>query len=311
MQIDIYDVGHGHCSVITTPNGQRIMIDCGTRTGERLWWPSIHHLGEEVAMLALLNLDEDHICDFGSVLERCRVRSVLTNPTIGAQELRLLKKQGMGPGAEAVMKWLNTPRVSVQPASAADLGGVAWTAFWNSHGGACETSNDLSLAFFAQFGSFKIMFAGDLEAKGWCGMMANDDFRRWAAGVNMFVASHHGRESGCCDELFKIMKPEIIVISDDYMQHDTQETNGWYRARCHGAGLIADPMQRRHVMTTRNDGTMRINAKADGSWTLRPKVAVTDWPLQRKASTLLTQAAGRNALTDPLGLGGLNFLTPR
>ncbi len=91
MQVEIFDVGHGHCSVITAPTGHKMMVDCGTRSGDRLWWPSTHHNGKEIEILALMNLDEDHIRDFGDVLKECKVRSVLTNPTIGAAELRGLK----------------------------------------------------------------------------------------------------------------------------------------------------------------------------------------------------------------------------
>jgi beta-lactamase superfamily II metal-dependent hydrolase len=312
MKIEIHDVGHGHCTVITAPNGTRIMVDCGTRIrDDRAWWPSLHHFRDEIAMLALMNLDEDHIRDFGSVLKECPVRSVLTNPTIGPREFQTLKKQGMGPGAQAVLQWMSTPKAVVPPESV-DWGGVLWNAFWNLYGGTCETTNDLSLALFIRYGAFTILFAGDLEAKGWKGMLANPDFVSLLAGVNIFVASHHGRENGCCDELFKLMKPELIIVSDDVMQHETQETNAWYRQRCLGAGLILDPAQRRYVMTTRDDGAMQIDVDAAGHWKLTPNILVADWPLtQSKASTALTAPFGFNALNDPLGFGGLGLINRR
>ena len=31
MRVDIFDVGHGACSVITCPDGKRLMIDCGSK----------------------------------------------------------------------------------------------------------------------------------------------------------------------------------------------------------------------------------------------------------------------------------------
>ena len=44
MRIEIFDVGHGQCAVMTSPNSQRMMIDCGTRWGEqRFWAPSLHY----------------------------------------------------------------------------------------------------------------------------------------------------------------------------------------------------------------------------------------------------------------------------
>lgn len=39
-------------------------------------------------------------------------------------------------------------------------------------------------------------------------MLKNADFRQRLAEVNVFVASHHGRENGYCEEVFQYCKPE-------------------------------------------------------------------------------------------------------
>ena len=31
MRIEIFNVGHGQCAVLTAPNGRRMMLDCGDR----------------------------------------------------------------------------------------------------------------------------------------------------------------------------------------------------------------------------------------------------------------------------------------
>ena len=49
MQIEIFDVGHGHCTVITAPNGRRMMLDCGQRWGDRAFWtPSLHYFNQTI-----------------------------------------------------------------------------------------------------------------------------------------------------------------------------------------------------------------------------------------------------------------------
>jgi beta-lactamase superfamily II metal-dependent hydrolase len=74
MQIEIFDVGHGHCTVITAPNGRRMMLDCGQRWDDRTFWtPSLHYFNQTIDLLALLNLDEDHVRDFDSVMRNCTV----------------------------------------------------------------------------------------------------------------------------------------------------------------------------------------------------------------------------------------------
>lgn len=290
MQIEIFDVGHGHCSVITAPTGQKIMVDCGTRSGDRLWWPSTHHNGQDIEMLALMNLDEDHIRDFGDVLKECTVRTVLTNPTIGPAELRALKPEPRGPGAKAVLDWMAAPKgnaAQLQGNAVHDPLTVKWQAFWNGHGGPCKSTNDLSLALFVRYGAFTIFFAGDLEANGWCGMMADPGFRAWAASTSVFVASHHGRENGCHDELFNVMTPQIIVISDDNKEHDTQDTHAYYHWRCHGIPVRGTNRQR-HVYTTRSDGSLHIGVNTDSNWTITPGVPVKTYQRQQETNALLS-----------------------
>src|SRR5262245_13508133 len=278
MRVEIFDVGHGHCAVITAPNGRRMMLDCGGRWGDdRFWTPSLHYFGQTIDLLGLLNLDEDHLSDFRGMMEDCKVSWLLNNPTIGAREFAALKSDGMGSGAKAFARWLNAPKGiagAVQP----DFGPVAIKWYYLRYlWGEADTTNDLSLVVIVQFGAFKIVFAGDLEVSGWRRMLASPEFRRDLLGTNVFVASHHGRESGCCTELFDWLRPEIVIISDDERQYDSQETDDWYRNRCIGATCVANPFERRYVMTTRKDGSMRIDANADGRWTLVP-VTVRDWP---------------------------------
>lgn len=154
--------------------------------------------------------------------------------------------------------------------------GIKW--YYNGFiPGATNKTNDLSLVVIVQFGAFKIVFAGDLEVSGWRRLLSHPDFRFDLIGTNIFVASHHGRASGCCTELFDWLLPEIVIISDDERQYESQDTDDWYRNRCLGAAGIANPLERRYVMTTRKDGSMKIDVSVDGRWILHP-VSVRDWP---------------------------------
>jgi beta-lactamase superfamily II metal-dependent hydrolase len=99
MQIEIFNVGHGHCTVITAPNGRRMMLDCGQRWDDRSFWtPSLHYFNQTIDLLALLNLDEDHVRDFDSVMRNCTVPWVLSNPTIGQANSRCSRRTEWGPG---------------------------------------------------------------------------------------------------------------------------------------------------------------------------------------------------------------------
>jgi beta-lactamase superfamily II metal-dependent hydrolase len=273
MQIEIFDVGHGHCSVMTAPNGTRMMLDCGTRwSSDSFWTPSLHFIGQNIPVLALLNLDEDHIADFSSMQEKCGATTIITNLSIDATSFAKLKGAGMGPGAKAYHRWLSQPKTYGIPSSIS-YGEVQHRTYCNTYGGECVTSNDLSLAIVLQFGDFRIMFAGDLEAKGWRGLLANPQFYAELAHINVLVASHHGRESGCHDALFQSLNPQLVIISDGEKKHGTQETDAWYRQRTLGARVIGR-QDMRYVVTTRNDGAMRINVASNGQWQITCGVPV-------------------------------------
>jgi beta-lactamase superfamily II metal-dependent hydrolase len=102
-----------------------------------------------------------------------------------------------------------------------------------------------------------------MEIAGWKNLLKDPAFVRAIGEVNVFVASHHGRENGCCEELFSQtnLKPAVVIISDSGIQHATQETVAWYRSRVKGIPLNGET---RHVITTRSDGRVLIEATPNG-----------------------------------------------
>jgi len=310
MKIEIFDVGHGQCAVITAPNGRRMMIDCGDRWGDETFWtPSLHYYGQNVDILALTNLDEDHLSDFKAMIEDRRVPWILTNPSIGPREFALLKEDGMGSGAKAFAAWLARPRGL--PVAEPDFGPVQirWYYGLFSAGGVNKT-NDLSLAVVVQFGAFKIVFTGDLEVAGWQRLLTMPEFRADLVGTTVFVASHHGRESGCCTELFDLIQPQLVIISDHEHQYDSQDTNAWYRSRCTGAVFASNPLERRYVATTRKDGSMMLDIDAAGRWAIQ-RVKVRDWPLKLPAPAPAPEFGALAALSSQNWFGsGLASFAP-
>jgi hypothetical protein len=123
-----------------------------------------------------------------------------------------------------------------------------------------------------------------------------------------------GRESGCCTELFDLFQPQLVVISGDERQYDSQDTDDWYRNRCTGAVFAENPGAVRYVATTRKDGSMRIDVDAAGRWWIQ-RVAVRDWPrnpapaIQPGLVALAGLGFGQNVLT-PGESGLLSALSP-
>ena len=62
-------------------------------------------------------------------------------------------------------------------------------------------TNNLSLAVFVRYGAFTILLAGDLEAAGRRALPRMPGCVADLASVSVFVASHHGRDNDCCEEV--------------------------------------------------------------------------------------------------------------
>ena len=237
MFIDIFDVGHGSCTGITCPNGTRITIDCGCRL-EPPWFPSVAFRGSPIDLLAIVNLDEDHVGDLAYLWRDVSIRSIFSNPTVNAGALAAMKRVGgMGRGVQmmhGILEHFGPGLVG----SMADGGSVRAWAYFNQYGVDFTDTNNLSLAVFIRYGSFTILFAGDLETAGWRALLRQPGFIADLSSTTVFVTSHHGRENGCCDEVFQFCRPEVFVISDAEHRYASQDTTDWYRWRARGIPVL-------------------------------------------------------------------------
>ena len=121
-------------------------------------------------------------------------------------------------------------------------------------------TNNLSLLTFLDVGAVSFVLGGDLERAGWLALLRNPHVRGLLKRADVFVASHHGRESGYCPEVFGYRKPPLIVMSDGPIQHDTQRTASIYARHALGA-LFTTPsgQETRKVVITRKDGNIHWN----------------------------------------------------
>lgn len=262
MIIDIFDVEHGSCAVMTSPEGKRLMIDCG-HNGTKPWWPSVHYFGQEIEELIIGNYDEDHVSDLVDLMKDVRIRFILRNHTISASDLSFLKTEnGMGAGIARLKTWMQS--VESTNGATPDLGSIRRTFFYNYYPIDFDDENNLSVVSFIEWSDFKIVFPGDLETAGWEALLERPDFVNMLSDVNVFVASHHGRKTGCCDDTFNFCKPQIIIMSDRDKVFDSQETVSWYASRCKGINYDG---RQRSVFTTRYDGNIRITVGPE-TWTI-------------------------------------------
>lgn len=254
MKVTIHDVGHGVCVTLAHQNGNVMLWDCGHKEEHR---PSefLPASGiSKVDYFFVTNYDEDHISDLPNLRANVDVHSLFRNTSISSAELRALKQQSgpISPAMESMLDLIDSYTGGpLNPAP--DFPGVRFTTFCNSYGAQFPDTNDISLVTFLQCGSTKFIIPGDLEGSGWHGLLTRQDFVNELAGVNVFIASHHGREDGYNEDVFEVCRPRVVVFSDSEIEHATQEMSQAYAA--HASGVTFNGVTR-YVLSTRNDGSL-------------------------------------------------------
>lgn len=253
MRIIVHDVGHGSCISLVHDNGNVMLWDCGHNGHNR---PSVFlpKLGiYAIDRFFVTNYDEDHISDLSELRRILSISTLHRNTSISKDQLRALKRQS-GPISTAMESMLEmigsytAGPLSPEP----EFPGVSYKSYWNNYGTVFNDSNNISLVTFLTCNGLRFIIPGDLEKLGWEKLLNSTDFCQDLRDVNIFVASHHGRENGYCKEVFDYCSPSVIVFSDSYIKHATQKMSATYYN--HASGIQFNG-QTRHVLSTRHDGS--------------------------------------------------------
>jgi beta-lactamase superfamily II metal-dependent hydrolase len=274
--LEIFDVAHGACALLTADNNTQLMIDCASNS-ETGWQPGDHLIENgrrQLAMLAITNYDEDHARGAPRLFDQVDVRWLMRNKTVPASAIRSLKSEdGMGPGIARLVHEIETSFSGHGLATSAPepmpvfQGLDEQKAFHCTYPRDFDDENNLSLALFLKCHGIGVMFTGDLECPALDKMIAEQpDFRRALTQTNVYIAPHHGRLGGCSDAAAALLKNVFyVVISDKGFVHETQETGNYYRGIANG-GPFRVPGERRFVLTTRNDEAIRFRFSPGQQW---------------------------------------------
>jgi beta-lactamase superfamily II metal-dependent hydrolase len=257
MELNIFDVSHGFCAYLIADNNNVILFDCGhnEHTGFR---PSAYLRGKcsAIEYFIIHNFDQDHISDLPEILNY-RIVGLYRNPSIPSSHLKALKPD-MSPEMSAAIYMHETWTTDLpNPPS---LQGIEIAIFYNRYPLFTDTNN-LSVVAFIHYDGMGIVIPGDLEKAGWESLLQRQEFQEHLRRTNIFVASHHGRESGYCKSVFDYCSPHVIIISDKEIIHETQKNT--YSQHASGITWNGGP-QKRFVLTTRSDGDLKIR-KSIGS----------------------------------------------
>ena len=256
MKFVILNVQHGFSAYAIAGDGRVLLFDCGYSSTCR---PSNHLESEDISIIHRLfvtNYDEDHVADLPMLRQKFGIKILTRNTSVNSTQLRNLKEPPVTPAMNELLEMIDdfTGEVSSEQLKTV---GIQVRTFFNTYPSFTDTNN-LSLLIFLEIGSTFFALPGDLEDQGWRQLLQRSEVCELLERVDVFVASHHGRESGYCREVFDYCTPRLIVMSDGAIQYDTQRMASVYGQ--HATGDWFNHRQRgrewRKVLTTRNDGNI-------------------------------------------------------
>ncbi len=237
-------------------DGGVLLFDCGHGSVNR---PSTYLPERGITSIRrffVTNYDEDHISDLRAVRRNLHIEVLTRNASMTSGQIRSLKSPPISPAMNELLGMIDSFTGGVTPEQL-EPAGLQVSFFCNDYPTFTDTNN-LSLLTFLDVGGVSFVLGGDLERAGWLALLQNPHVRGHLKRADVFVASHHGRASGYCREVFDYCKPRLIVMSDGPIQHDTQLMASTYARHALGE-LFTTPsgQETRKVVTTRKDGNIR------------------------------------------------------
>lgn len=268
MHVQIFDVKAGCCALITTEDGKRIMVDCGTNA-DRGWTPGGYLRDRGIAaldMLVITNFDEDHTRGYPSFAANgISVGALLRNKSITAADIVRMKDPdgGPGPGVGALVRDIggNFTGGAYTPTAS----GFSYEVAYSEPAKVGLESNSLSLVMLAHCNGCNVLFTGDLDKPGWDAL--GEQARAFLRQTHIMIAPHHGRDDGQWSG-FAGNVPWLrwVIISDKGHMYDTQKLAcPFYGALAQGWKFGQNLDQDRKVLTTRSDGSIAIEISAQGN----------------------------------------------
>jgi beta-lactamase superfamily II metal-dependent hydrolase len=275
MKVVVFDVEHGASAFIRTPANYCVLIDCGC-TGkfspalylvERELPTTVPWNGHSLTKLIVTHPHDDHIGDVEAIKEKCPP-ALLLRQKYDWEEVKTAEADY--DNLDTYSDWQNT--YNTKPAELPDYG-IEVESFMLSpeEAKAIDESkyinNSSIVTVVTMTGTQhqeKFLFGGDMETAGWEALLKQPRFKEAVKGVDFYIVSHHGHESGFSEALYAAMgKPFLNIVSI----HDNDEhIDDRYSQEAYAKGTTFPDGTTRRRMTTRKDGTITINVNDEGKF---------------------------------------------
>ena len=207
LSVEFFDVGKADAMLITTPDGVRILIDCGTNKGGKALAERFGEAGiDEIDTLIITHYDKDHVGGADKILESVAVRQVIM-PVYDKES----KQHTQFIEALEALEGITTHPMEIQSdmtLQSPDGVELSVTSAHRSSYGADE-ENDFSLAVRLTYGETKFLFAGDAETPRQLELLEEGD-----VACDVLKVPYHGRLVSASERFLTQASPKIAYITD-------------------------------------------------------------------------------------------------
>ena len=206
LRVDFFDVGKADAILITTPQGQRILIDAATNDAGKNLVKRFKKEGIDVIDLMIItHFDKDHVGGADKMIEDLQVKQVLA-PVYkkdSKQHTQFL---------EAIEQREETDFVEMKAAKTLEFeaGGVKFhvTSARRTYYGSDE-ENDFSLVVRMTYGDTRFLFAGDAEKARQAEILDEG-----SVACDVLKVPYHGRLTDMSAAFIAEASPKIAFVTD-------------------------------------------------------------------------------------------------
>lgn len=256
-----WNVQHGAAAYVQADNGRAIVVDLGNGSlSTSAPFSPIEVLRargalDELHLLVITHPHDDHLADLPS-LRGVPVRRVEAPLSIPKELLPKDNDVLIDEYLRLTTAHAYQPAFTLGQRLKEDWDGMKVRVFRP----ACKSANinNYSLVVAFEYEGSWLMVSGDNEASSWEALLQDQAFVSVLSSIDIFVAPHHGRESGFYAPLFEKLKPKLTIISDG-PETDTTAVSRYssvtrgMKVRYKNGGA-----EKRYCVTTRCDGTVMV-----------------------------------------------------
>ncbi len=234
MKCIIFNVEHGFCAFIKSPNNYGLLIDCGSRENfSPIKWIRQHYRidldtikyfdGQRFAKCIITHLHADHFDDVG-MLEQDEPKILLRDKETMKFLEEKIRENDKKPNAriEKLKKFKEfSDKFNQDVKDQPDWGFDSFDTYQLPFSMAEDIDSDRekiinnrSFVIGVEYAGYKVLIPGDMEVGGWEKAFCSDKFGEVVKNTNFFVASHHGHKSGFTKGILDYTgKPDIYIVS--------------------------------------------------------------------------------------------------